>query len=452
MKTRRGYLYQKKPGGTWYVRTRIDGKSIVRSTRTKSKREAEKSRSKIMEPYALGDKAKVYKEVVNKLEDTNERIATLNEPPPLAINTVWIKYIKSNERPDSGDATLGRYHSIWKRFEKWVTVKHVEIESLDQITEQLTDEYANSLKTAKYAPSTFNQHKNFLKLHFGVLLPHKPNPWQRIKSRRLNTLATRKKSLTPSQYENLLAATEYESDMYDLLVTLAWTGLRLIDATLMRWSEVDFKDNVITIAPQKTKRRQAKIVYIPMFPAVLEVLNRRQSGTVLNPAAFVFPELAAIYQRDKSVLSRQIGAVFTKAGMQTSIAQADRKLALVRYGAHSFRHFFVSVASAAGMPSVMIKSITGHDTDSMLSHYQHIGKDLAADLSKRIGGYTAKDAAVLPDLTQLQPSGGVDVVAGTPLNTVTATLESLSLDQLEAVVQKAQALIEVKRGVPVVVK
>ena len=418
MKTRSGHLYQKINGGTWYVRTQVDGKVIVRSTKTKNRREAEKRRTVIMEPYALGDAAKVYKEVVNKLHETESRLDALNEPPPLAIKTAWVKYIKSANRPDSGDSTLDRYGSIWKRFEKWIVENHQEIEALNQVTEKTTAYYAESLKAAKFTASTFNQHKNFLKLLWKTLLPHKINPWQLIVSRRLNPLATRKKSLTSSQYDNLLAASENEPEMYDLLVTLAWTGLRLIDGTLMKWSAVDFKENVLTIAPQKTLRRQAKVIYIPIFPAALEVFNRRQSGKVLDPTAFVFPELAAIYQRDKSILVKKIGMVFTKAGMKTNIEQANRKLALVQYGAHSLRHFFVTAASAAGMPSAMIKSITGHDTDSMLSHYQHIGKDLAADLSKRMGGSkatvlldTPKQATNEPKPVQIARAGLMDAIA-----------------------------------------
>jgi hypothetical protein len=60
------------------------------------------------------------------------------------------------------------------------------------------------------------------------------------------------------------------------------------------------------------------------------------------------------------------------------------------YGAHSLRHFFVSAASAAGLPAPVIKSITGHATDTMMEHYQHISADLVGEITKRITGTTAK--------------------------------------------------------------
>ncbi len=417
MKTRSGHLYQKKNGGTWYVRTQVDGKVIVRSTKTKNRREAEKRRIEIMEPYALGDKAKVYKEIVNKLQETENSLTALNEAPPLAINKAWIDYIKSPHRPDSGDSTLDQYGSTWKRFDKWITANHADIETLDQVSEKTAADYAGNLKAAKLAASTFNQHKNFLKLLWKVLLPHKLNPWKRIESRKLNPLAARKQALSSSQFENLLASVENEPNYHDLFVLLAWTGLRLVDVVMMKYSAVDFRENVLTIAPKKTERRQGKIVHIPIFPAALEVLNSRQSEKVLDPTSLVFPELAEIYQCDRSAISKKITKAFNRAGMDTKKAQANRKRKQVIYGAHSLRHFFVTVATAAGMPDAMIKSITGHGTDSMLSHYQHIGKDLAADLSKRIGGtqaptmLEATTEGTAPKAVQLAKANLMDAIA-----------------------------------------
>ena len=55
-----------------------------------------------------------------------------------------------------------------------------------------------------------------------------------------------------------------------------------------------------------------------------------------------------------------------------------------------------------------IKSITGHATDGMLEHYQHMGAELAGEIAKKIGAGTStskKDGGVavrppLPDWAQ----------------------------------------------------
>jgi len=445
MKTRSGHLYQKTNGGTWYVRTQVDGKVIVRSTKTKNRREAEKRRIEIMEPYALGDKAKVYKEVVNKLHETEDRLTVLNEPPPVTIHKAWIKYIKSPHRLDSGESTLDRYGSIWIRFDKWITDNHSDIEILNQVTEQTAAVYAENLKAAKIAASTFNQHKNFLKLLWKVLLPHKSNPWQRIASQHLNTLAARKQPLTSSQFESLLAAVENETDYHDLFVLLAGTGLRLVDVVMMKWSVIDFKSNVLTLAPKKTERRQGKIIYVPILPEALEVLNRRQSGKVLDPVALILPELAEIYQRDRSALTKKITKAFNRAGMETKTEQANRKRKTVVYGAHSLRHRYITEASKAGIPMEVIGSIVGHSSISQTRHYNHLNAEYVASLSKGISG-TQHAPAMLEVQTQATKEPRTVQQARAGLMEAIAVLNKSDIKQAKVLIKQALKKLETVKG------
>jgi integrase len=89
-------------------------------------------------------------------------------------------------------------------------------------------------------------------------------------------------------------------------------------------------------------------------------------------------------------LSKRITKAFTRAGLTTSEEREGRKQAVNRYGAHSLRHFFVTAAAAAGLPAPVIKSITGHTTDTMMEHYQHLTADYAGEIAKRITGTTTK--------------------------------------------------------------
>ena len=217
------------------------------------------------------------------------------------------------------------------------------------------------------------------------------NPRYEITPKKLTKkLANRKRALTQAQFNSLLAATEGDPDLKDLFTVLAWTGLRLADAVLMKWSAVDFPSKVITVIPIKTARRMDdKQVHIPMFPDVLDVLNRRQAGDLMKIKGYVFAELAGRYERDASAIRKSISKAFEKAGLETTEQRADRGKAVIVYGAHSFRHYFVTQATAAGMPGAVIKSITGHESDEMLGHYQQIGAALATDLASRIQGAEA---------------------------------------------------------------
>ncbi len=388
---RTGHLYQKKKGGSWYVRIMVNGKLIVRSLSTPNKREAVKRRDEILRPFFLGDEAAVLKSTLTRLSDNAQEIQVIDaraNPPP-ALSDVWDRYKASPSRPDSGSSTLAKYGSEWRRFAVWLEAEYPQIKFLHEVTSAIAAEYALDLNAAKLSASTFNQHVNFLCLLWRVMakdakLPE--NVWglENIARRKLNALASRKRALTPAQFESLLATVEKDPDLHDLFILLAWTGQRLADIVLLKWGSIDFKAQVISLAPIKTARRQGKMIHIPIFDAAADVLNRRQSGKALNPAGYVFPDLADAYNRDTAQLSKRITAAFKKAGMETSEVRADRERRAVVYGAHSLRHLFTTAAASVGMPAAMIKSITGHATDEMMQHYQHLGVEHAAELALRI--------------------------------------------------------------------
>jgi integrase len=399
MKKVTGHLHQRQAGGNWYVRYTVDGKPIEKSTGTSNRKQAEAIRAEWLSAFKLQGKTEVLQAVAAQLADTETKLAAIDAQrhPPPEIRQIWSRFLDSPSRPDSGESTLHVYSFKWKRFEVWLGEKYPDAKHLHEVTPAIATAYAKDLTAAKMSASTFNQHKNLLRMVWRALTDEcrlTVNPWDKVQPKKLTPLANRKRSLTPAQFESLIAAVEGTRDLKDLFTLLAWTGLRLADAVLMKWGSIDFSRRVISLAPIKTARRQGKLVHIPIFPAAAEVLNRRQAGKALNPRGFVFPELADQYARDASAISKVIAQAFERAGMQTTERRADRSRGVVVFGAHSLRHFFVTAATAAGMPDAMIKTITGHSTDGMLEHYQQIGADLAVDLAGQIQG---AGTALLPE-------------------------------------------------------
>ena len=399
MKKVTGHLHQRGNKNIWYVRYVVDGKAFEKSTGETNKSKAEKERRNILAAFTLQDKGEVLQAISAQMADTETKLALIHdkENPPPEICHIWSRFLESPSRPDSGTATLAQYKAEWNRFLVWLGANHPGMVYLHEVTPAIAATYAKDLTSKKVSASTFNQHRNLLRMLWRVLAEEcrlSANPWDKIQRRQLTALATRKLALTPAQFESLLAAVEDNLELKDLFTLLAWTGLRRADAVLMKWGSIDFSRRVISLAPIKTARRQGKLVHIPIFPAAAEVLNRRQAGKALNPRGFVFPDLADKYERDASAISKVIAQAFERAGMQTTERRADRSRGVVVFGAHSLRHFFVTAATAAGMPDAMIKTITGHSTDGMLEHYQQIGADLAADLAGQIQGV---GTALLPE-------------------------------------------------------
>jgi len=404
-------------GKVYHARWKIGKQSFMQTTGHTDKKKALVKMREIVAPFAGVGEVEALERVAARLEGRKAEVEQfeLEANPPPKIGTVedgifrspaWMAFCASTKRPDSGDSTMRQYESEFKRFVAWLLKRRPHVEFLHEVTERDAEDYARHLIDSKVSASTFNQHRNLLVLLWRVLEDRArltANPWKKIGRRKLTPLANRKQALTPAQFDALLAATAGDRDLHDLFITLAWTGQRLVDGVMLKWGAVDFGRGVITLAPQKTARRQGKVLHIPMFPAVRDVLNRREGGQPVNTGDLVFPLLAEEYTRDASGLVKRIGAVFERAGMKTTEAREDRRRGVTLYGAHSLRHLAVTAFTSAGLPSAMVKAITGHSTDAMLEHYQHIGADMASEIAARM------TARTLPDAAANEPQG----VAGT---------------------------------------
>lgn len=431
MKTRRGWLV--KRGRTFYATWEVNHKRFQRSTGCTTEKEALKVLARVMEPFLVEDTKKTLENVKTAIERADSRLAEIGDgTPPLTLDKAWFAFEKSTARPDSGESTLRQYDAELRRFIRFMVkhhpgpVKdHPDQIVMRDISEKVAEAYAADLNEAKVSPSTFNQHLNFLALLWRTLakdIKGKANPWEGITRKWLNPLASRKRALTAAQFDSLLAAAEADPEARDLILILAWTGLRLIDAVKLTFGAVDFAKRVLSVVPQKTARRTGKAVMIPLFPAALEVLNRRHGDGVMRPGRYVFPELAEDYERDHGAnLSKRLQDIFGRAGMQTAEARAGKSRAVVVYGAHSLRHHFVSAASAAGLPAAMIKSITGHSTDQMLEHYQHIGAELAEEMARRIG-----------DTKALPPAESARLIEADAIRAIVERLTPENADQIKA--------------------
>lgn len=386
MRKRTGYLI--KRGKVYYACWNVGNKKFVITTGKTDRREAEAELQKRMAPFRVGDELESLKNIAARIETQKDEVARLDaeQNPPLTIDKSWATFEKSPNRPDSGPNTLKQYAAEFNRFKKWITAHHAAVLILRDVTPEIAEAYAQDLNAAKVTPSTFNQHINFLRLLWKILqrvAKTESNPWGLIARKKQVKIGHRKRALTPEQLTDLLSAAEkIDPELRDLLFFLAWTGQRLIDGIRLRWDAIDIEHGVIVLYPVKTARREGKAVYIPMFPPLKVMLQKRRA--IVTKKELVFPRLASEYKRDSSEVSKTIRRVFEKIGLDTNESREGLGRNVVLYGAHSLRHYFITAASAAGMPATMIKAITGHATDNMMEHYQHFDAKIAGEFARKI--------------------------------------------------------------------
>lgn len=157
------------------------------------------------------------------------------------------------------------------------------------------------------------------------------------------------------------------------LTIIAFTGLRVSEALGLRWCDIDFDENTITVRHQfyrgvfkdsaKTPAGDDRV--IPMLPFVREELVIAQA--VAEDAGRGGEGDRVLLDEDGVPLT---GDQILKHGVyKTATATGHDGLTT-----HTLRHWFVSTLTWAGVPRNVIKDIVGHETndaDDVTTIYTH---------------------------------------------------------------------------------
>lgn len=218
----------------------------------------------------------------------------------------------------------------------------------------------------KIAARTFIHELDTLRLVFdyavrlGLMLS---NPAKEIKRRKI----VQEPIIVPTreQFPKLVAAMrESDGRAYsqakskpgaDLVELLAYSGCRVQEATSLRWEDVDFEHNSLTITGGSigTKNHEHRI--LPMTDALRTHLLRMHEERNPNP----------------SDLITQI------KDAKNCLAAASRRLGYPRFTHHDFRHFFATTCIEAGVDIPTVSRWLGHKDGGALAMrvYGHLRQE-----------------------------------------------------------------------------
>ncbi|MBI5386482.1 MAG: tyrosine-type recombinase/integrase [Verrucomicrobia bacterium] len=383
-KHRTGHLF--KRGRTFYVRWAVNGKIFSKALHDaagnpiKNRREAEDAKLKWLAPFVVADEAASLEAIAAKLEGRKAELTRLNDErnPALTVAHGWSEYLKSANRPDSSESTLGQYEIQFTKFREWLAKTHPAVVALREVTKPVAEAYASHLASRGLSANTYNKHLNLLQLVFRVLKGKArltENTWKELPRRRLTTQSRRE--MTVDELRNVCGAAEGE--LRKLLALGIYSGLRLGDCATLRWGEVDLARGIIRRVPNKTARRSSRPVLVPIHAVLREILADTPPE---QRGGYVLPEMAALYLRRVELVTELIQAHFKKCGIQLYQPGTGEngKRAVVEIGFHSLRHTFVSLCRESGAPLAVVEAIVGHSNPAMTRHYTHIG-ELAAGLA-----------------------------------------------------------------------
>jgi integrase len=158
----------------------------------------------------------------------------------------------------------------------------------------------------------------------------------------------------------------------DYIRFLAYSGARRNEALLVRWSDVDFEREQVTIGAEgNSKNGKARVVdFNPKLNEHLQAMKeRRQPDT-----QWLFP---SPQRGDKDIPAKTF---------RESLELARKEAEIAKVGFHDFRHLFISFCVMAGIDFMTIARWVGHQDGGVLigKVYGHLSNEHAKAQAKRV--------------------------------------------------------------------
>ena len=309
-----------------------------------------------------------------------------------AIYHGWLdRQLKMGKNPD----TMANYRARIDRFLGWLGGRADE--PADGLTLQECQTFYD-LRAKAINPTTLKKELEVLGMAFATAVKKNQlrfNPWggvDRVRQIRKKGVGSRR-AFTAEQVAKLMKTAN--GDMAGLIYLQAYAGLRLGDASRLKWSSVDFKGaggaGVLTFTPEKNSFEKEH--YEPLHPALKAYLLERRKGRKASEER-VFPTLASKPIGGAGGLSRMFKRVMREAGIdcewQKKQGEVGKRVASLSN--HSLRYFFLGTLreNLVSMESRM--DIIGHSSESVHRGYSAIEM---ATLAKQLGKVKALPAPPL---------------------------------------------------------
>jgi integrase len=226
------------------------------------------------------------------------------------------------------------------------------------------------------APQTFAHELGTMKLIFeyaieqGILYR---NPARAIKRRRI--IPTREKHIpTPQQFTQLIAAIR-ESDGRkesqaaakngaDMVELIAYSGMRIGEAVALKWQDVNFEKNYLTVTGGEQLTKNYKTRTVPLSRELKKLLLQLRKEAKPAPA----DNVARI------------------ACPKKCLHTTCKKLELPYFSPHRFRDFFATTCLEAGAPIHEVARWLGHSDGGalLMKTYAHLRQEHSQAQMKKI--------------------------------------------------------------------
>lgn len=422
MKKFKGCIYRR--GKTWwltfYTNPKTENEKPVKqfiSLGTGDKAAAQAKAETLMMPFSLSDEADraraIEQTTISREQKAMDAAKQAEaERNRLPIDQVWTQFPYDHTSPNRktrrklSPLNIDQNRVTWVKFTKWLAAAHPEVKYLEEVTQAHAAAFSKQMTDTEHL--TAGRHnKVIMTCKVMFRLAGRMSPFDAVKNEDGGITESRVNLEEPELINVIQSAS---GELRRLFVIAVYTGLRLGDAVLLRWSSIR-NGQIFKVGADRT-RKTGKELVLPMVPNLVFELDK---VPVEERGEYVCPELAEIYIRQRTHLSRIVGNHFKKVcGLVTLEEGENRKNRISRRGFHSFRHSFISECARKNVPMGMIRDWVGHSSEEITKIYEHYGHKAGND----------KILSALP------------VLAGAFIG-ASAAVESVSADQLRRRITKA---------------
>ncbi len=185
---------------------------------------------------------------------------------------------------------------------------------------------------------------------------------------------------------DLLLATTKGTEWETAILLGAYAGMRIGDATHLKWESVDLAGQVLRFRPEKTKTKKRELE-IPMHGRLYAHLEALASATGRTP--FLCPMLATQAVSGRVGLSEQFNAVMAKAGVAKDIIVNEKPGAgrnFSKKSFHSLRHSFLSGLANSNVPEDVRHKLGGHTNSKVAARYAHLTTETLRKAVEKLPG------------------------------------------------------------------
>ena len=357
-----GYLF--KRGKTWWMCWTYQGERFRESTRKTSKSEAEDVLEEKIAPFRQREKVDALATLQSRVDrERTELQRTLAHNDRIPLNEVWDRFPYEFTSPRRGTRrhlttrNIEENRGAWRKFTEYMAEHHADVSHLEEVTDDHAKSYSKYLTEEEKL--TYGRHNKLITTaRMMFTLAGRVHPFESVPR-----YEVRHESREPLETDQLRAVcVKAEGELRRLFAIMLYTGLRLGDACTLKWA--DIRHGMIHRVTAKTR----KTVSFPVHTELQRILDEAPAAA---RRSYVCPETAALYEREPQDISNRIRKHFEACEISCVEDRAGGKRRISRYGAHSFRHTFITLCARAGVPQGLVRQWVGHASEDVTRIYEH---------------------------------------------------------------------------------